>query len=591
MTNTACEASVGLVGSTNCNTSTAINVDENANAGGVYLPDPSKPKFGMRASRWARDIPMEKNSTTNTTTTTAATKNDDKNRNTMMIKIADDPNEQFEVVIGVCNVMGQPRHMELDIRIQRVVMVSQEEEDEDDNEHKMPQNNEVKEDTSTNNTERGKKKDTTTTISATSSSSSSSSLTFITDKLSSLTSSSIDKKKKDRDENDEEKKQDGSDRLEQHAQHHTHTGQEPVYIINAYMGGMFSRYHWYQPPPNPRSKTKTTINEYLQHKFWEKTNNKTRAPLAIDVNAKERIYGFYFKRYIFQQQQQQPQQPQPNNDEKSEPNQRSRRRRHILSAVEFQHMLKNFLRWGYVIGKTDIFKFQPFFFINKYSQDCTNNANNNCNDSHSELDNHKNRTKDASVDSKRSNDHENDRTEEEGEKEDEEEQPEDVIRYINCQGSVAMSALWWFHELDRLEDHRQQKDHNTKNKRGDTAITPSEEQHQNGSSNKYNNNNNNYNNNVELISDVLSPLVFPRVMVKQFRGVRIGHARWKKITQEESKQQLQDFLVGAGVQRAVTSTEFNQTNVTKILRKQQQQQTTMDDDENEYNDRRESIHA
>lgn len=50
-----------------------------------------------------------------------------------------------------------------------------------------------------------------------------------------------------------------------------------------------------------------------------------------------------------------------------------------------------------------------------------------------------------------------------------------------------------------------------------------------------------------------------------------------------------DFLVGAGVQRAVTSTEFNQTNVTKILHKQQQ--TTMDDDENEYNDRRESIHA
>ena len=96
---------------------------------------------------------------------------------------------------------------------------------------------------------------------------------------------------------------------------------------------------------------------------------------------------------------------------------------------------------------------------------------------------------------------------------------------------------------------------------------------------------------MELISDVLSPLVFPRVTVKQFRGVRIGHARWKKITQEESKQQLQEFLVGAGVQRAVTSTEFNQTNVTKILRKQQQQQTTMDDDENEYNDRRESIHA
>jgi hypothetical protein len=162
-----------------------------------------------------------------------------------------------------------------------------------------------------------------------------------------------------------------------------------------------------------------------------------------------------------------------------------------------------------------------------------------------------------------------------------------------------MSALWWFHELDRLEDHRQQKGHNTKNKRGDTAITPSEEQHQNGSSNKYNNNSN-YNNNVELISDVLSPLVFPRVTVKQFRGVRIGHARWKKITQEESKQQLQDFLIGAGVQRAVTSTEFNQTNVTKILHKQhhqqqhqqqQQQQTTMDDDENEYNDRRESIHA
>jgi len=50
-----------------------------------------------------------------------------------------------------------------------------------------------------------------------------------------------------------------------------------------------------------------------------------------------------------------------------------------------------------------------------------------------------------------------------------------------------------------------------------------------------------------------------------------------------------DFLVGAGVQRAVTSTEFNQTNVTKILHKQQQ--TTMDDDENEYNDRRELIHA
>jgi len=45
-----------------------------------------------------------------------------------MIKIADDPNEQFEVVIGVCNVMGQPQHMELDIRIQRVV--SQEEEEE-----------------------------------------------------------------------------------------------------------------------------------------------------------------------------------------------------------------------------------------------------------------------------------------------------------------------------------------------------------------------------------------------------------------------------------------------------------------------------
>jgi len=310
------------------------------------------------------------------------------------------------------------------------------------------------------------------------------------------------------------------------------------------MGGMFSRYHWYQPPPNPRSKTKTTINEYLQHKFWEKTNNKTRAPLAIDVNAKERIYGFYFKRYIFQQQQPQQPQPQPNNDEEPEPNQRPRRR-HNLSAVEFQHMLKNFLRWGYVIGKTDIFKFQPFFFINKYSQDCTNNTNNNCNDSHSELDNHKNnhknRTKYASVDSNSSNDHEIDRTE--GEEEEEEEQPEDVIRYINCQGSVAMSSLWWFHGLDRLEAHRQQKDHNTRNKRGDTAITPSEEQHQNSNSNKYNNNNYDYNNNVELISDVLSPLVFPRVMVKQFRGVRIGHARWKKITQEESKQQWIFWLV------------------------------------------------
>ena len=97
-----------------------------------------------------------------------------------------------------------------------------------------------------------------------------------------------------------------------------------------------------------------------------------------------------------------------------------------------------------------------------------------------------------------------------------------------------------------------------------------------------------------MISTVLAPLVFPRLTVRQFRGIRIGQSA-RKITQLESQQQLQEFLVGAGVQRAVTSPEFTPTAVTHFLHDQQHQNqpnpTMMDDDDNEYNDRRESIHA
>lgn len=247
----------------------------------IYLPDPSKKSFGMRASRWARDISMgDENS-------------DDESNG--MVCISKDPNALFDVTIGYWNTKTKARHMELDIRIHRV------------------------EETETVESDLG--------------------------------SSASSGKSTD-------SKMEGA-----------------TYILNAYMGGDFSHFHFYDPKPG------TKASDYAKENFWNDDEHakKTRAPFAIAPDAKERWFGFFSEHHFFEERR--------------------------MTASEFASTLKKFLRWGYVIGKSDVFKFQPFFFMNNIAQKATN------------------------------------------------ENEDADIRFINCQSSVAMATLWWMREFDRLENN------------------------------------------------------------------------------------------------------------------------------------------
>ena len=327
--------------------------------GSVFLPDPSKPNFGMRASRWARDIPMKDDKG----------KADSNGVPPNMVCISEDPDELFDVTIGFWH-SSQPRHMELDIRIHRAA---------DDNA-------------------------------------------------------------------DDEGKRD--------------LLKDSVYVLDAYMGGDFSRFHWYHPKPNSLwAMYGTRVNGYLNEHFWngERHSKKTRAPFAIAVDVKERWFGFDATHYFF--------------DEKT----------HRMTGSTFRLLLKKFLRWGYTLGKAQLFKFQPFFFVNNHSQDLTNS----------------------------------DRTE------------ENTLRFINCQASVSLCALWWMREFDELSKEPEHDATNT-----------------------------------DLICDKLSPLLFPRIRMENY--VSISPLEWKDVSKEESRKQMDEFLHGAAVKRAL-SDEFSEANVTKLL--------------------------
>ena len=146
-----------------------------------------------------------------------------------------------------------------------------------------------------------------------------------------------------------------------------------------------------------------------------------------------------------------------------------------MTLKTFSKLLQNYLAWGYKIGKSDdLFKFHFFLFVNKELQKSTNNKS---------------------------------------------QQQEEALRFINCQASVALSALWWMRET-----------------RKESKEEINEDQF------------------IDAIAAKLSPLIVPRVTYR--RNLKSEPLkRWRKVVRTQSKVQIREFLQGAAVRRAF-STEF-----------------------------------
>merc|ERR1711907_104208 len=150
----------------------------------------------------------------------------------------------------------------------------------------------------------------------------------------------------------------------------------------------------------------------------------------------------------------------------------------------FSELLRSYLRWGYTVGKSDIFKFHFFLFVNDDLQKSTNTSTDG----------------------------------------------EEAIRlrFLNCQASVALSALWWMQAAGQV-----------------VGADANERQ------------------NIDVIAQELSPLVFPRVTYKHnLKGVPLR--KWRKAVKLESQKQLNEFMQGAAVRRAL-STEFHEQSISKSI--------------------------
>lgn len=317
-----------MCSSSSTSSHTSLNSQNNER---VCLPDPSQPRFGMHATRWARGI--------------------DNDNKCEMVEIGDE-NDLVDVSVGFWT-SPFPRHMELVLRLDRV------------------------------NDDDGKKK----------------------------------------------RKRSPKNLL---------CAKDPLYIMNAYMGGNPSKHHF-----------DTTVEE----EFWRNDEDhlkQTRAPLIVSEDVKYRSYGLngaIGKHYNFE----------------------TRR----MTLETFSKLLQNYLAWGYKIGKSDdLFKFHFFLFVNKELQKSTNKS-----------------------------------------------QQEEALRFINCQASVALSALWWMRET-----RREAKEEINENQF------------------------------IDAIAQKLSPLIVPRVTYR--RNLKSEpFKRWRKVVRTQSKDQIREFLQGAAVRRAF-STEF-----------------------------------
>lgn len=225
-----------------------------------------------------------------------------------------------------------------------------------------------------------------------------------------------------------------------------------MWIMNAYMGGNPSKYHFVHPRENSK------FDAYVTEHFWmnddASVSKKTSAPLIVSKDVKERLYGLngaIGKHRTFET--------------------------YRMTLGAFSELLRSYLRWGYTVGKSDIFKFHFFLFVNNDLQKSTNTSTDG----------------------------------------------EEAIRlrFLNCQASVALSALWWMQAAGQV-----------------VGADANERQ------------------NIDVIAKELSPLVFPRVTYKHnLKGVPLR--KWRKAVKLESQKQLNEFMQGAAVRQAL-STEFNE---------------------------------
>jgi len=225
---------------------------------------------------------------------------------------------------------------------------------------------------------------------------------------------------------------------------------EPLWIINAYMGGNPSKYHFIHPEANSEKEA------YIKENFWmnDECGKENSAPLIVLEDINNRWYGLngkVGKKRTFA--------------------------KYRMTLGAFYEMLRSYLRWGYVVGKSDVFKFHFFLFINDDLQKSTNSYD--------------------------------------------EEDEQDRLRFINCQASVAMSALWWMREAGRegarIDDGGKSEDD------GDEDDYSSSEREEVESSEREEVDD------VEVIAEELSSLVFPRVTYKHnLKGVPLKMARRRK---------------------------------------------------------------